>query len=273
MPLLLLGILTLALLAWLVGEPAFTRWRRERLRQRSFPAVWRRILKRRMPYFRRLPTDLQLQLKRHMQVFLAEKKFIGCAGLTVTQEMRVVIAAQACLLLLNSDETRYFPKLSQVLVYPGAFVVKRLHSDFAGVLQEQRQVLSGESWTLGQVVLSWQDTLEGALHVGDGRNVVIHEFAHQLDQDKGRANGAPGLPSRVQNKAWSRVMTAEFAQLQRMAERGEATLLSHYGATDPAEFFAVSSEVFFEQPLQLALQHPALYEQLSRYYRINPLSW
>jgi len=272
-PLFILGVLTLVLLAWLVGEPFFTEWRRERLRKRPFPAAWRRILKRRVPYFSRLPSDLQLQLKRHMQVFLAEKSFIGCAGLAVTQEMRVTIAAQACLLLLNRNKTRYFPKLTQILVYPGAFVVNRSHTDFAGVLQDRRQVLSGESWALGQVVLSWQDTLEGAAQVGDGRNVVIHEFAHQLDQEKGHANGAPFLPSRKHGELWSRVMNAEFAQLQRMAEQGEETLLSHYGATDPAEFFAVASEVFFEQPLQLALQHPALYEQLSRCYHLNPLSW
>lgn len=269
----MLGLLTLVPLAWLLGGPLYTRWRRERLRRRPFPAVWRQILKRRVPYFRRLPVDLQLQLKRHMQVFLAEKSFVGCAGLVVTQEMRVAIAAQACLLLLNRKNPGYFPMLSQILVYPGAFVVNRSHTDHAGVLQERRQVLSGESWSMGQVVLSWQDAMEGAALTDDGRNVVIHEFAHQLDQEKGRANGLPGLPSRKQYRPWSRVLNAEFEQLQRMARQGEETLLSHYGATDPAEFFAVASEVFFEQPLQLAQQHPALYEQLSRCYRVNPLSW
>lgn len=273
MPMLVLGLLTVALLTWLVGEPFFVEWRRERLRRKPFPAEWRGILRRRVPYFQRLPPDLQLQLKRHMQAFLAEKSFVGCADLVVTLEMRVTIAAQACLLLLNRRRTDYFPKLSQILVYPGAFVVQRTRTASAGVLQEQRQILSGESWTMGQVVLSWQDTLEGAAASDDGRNVVIHEFAHQLDQDKGHANGAPHLPNRWLRKSWSRVMNAEFRQLQAMAERGEETLLSHYGATDPAEFFAVSSEVFFEQPLRLASEHPALYELLARYYRVNPLTW
>jgi Mlc titration factor MtfA (ptsG expression regulator) len=269
----MLGLMTLLPLAWLLGEPFWKEWRRERLRRQPFPAEWREILKRRVPYIRRLPIDLQLQLKRHMQVFLAEKAFIGCDGLVVTPEMRVTIAAQACLLLLNRRKTRYFPRLGQILVYPGAFVVNRSHTDGAGVLQEQRQVLSGESWTQGQVILSWQDTLDGAAVADDGRNVVIHEFAHQLDQEKGHANGAPGLALSSQYKAWSRVLGHEFAQLQAAAARGDETLLSPYGATNPAEFFAVASEVFFEQPLPLAVQHPALYEQLSRYYRVNPLSW
>lgn len=273
MPMLVLGLLTVVLLAWLLGEPALVEWRRERIRRRPFPAEWRQILRRRVPYFQRLPPDLQLQLKRHMQVFLAEKAFIACADLVLTLEMRVTIAAQACLLLLNRRRTDYFPKLKQILVYPGAFVVQRSRTGGAGVLQEQRQILSGESWTMGQVVLSWQDALEGAQQEGDGRNVVIHEFAHQLDQDKGHANGAPYLPSRWLRRSWSRVMSTEFRLLQAMAERGEETLLSHYGATDPAEFFAVSSEVFFEQPLRLASEHPALYELLARYYRVNPLAW
>ncbi|MBT9502269.1 MAG: zinc-dependent peptidase [Burkholderiaceae bacterium] len=272
MPILMLGLLTLLPLAWLLGEPWWTEKRRERLRRQPFPNEWREILKRRVPQVRRLPVDLQLQLKRHMQVFLAEKAFIGCDGLVVTPEMRVTIAAQACLLLLNRRRPRYFPKLRQILVYPGAFIVNRPATDGAGVLQEQRQVLAGESWTQGQVILSWQDALEGAAIADDGRNVVIHEFAHQLDQEKGHANGAPSLP-RTQYKAWSRVMQAEFQQLQWQARQGQESLLSHYGATDPAEFFAVSSEVFFEQPLPLAQRHPALYEQLSRYYRVNPLSW
>jgi Mlc titration factor MtfA (ptsG expression regulator) len=258
--------------AWLLAQPIVLQARRRRLRQRPFPAAWREILRQRVPYFWRLPADLQLQLKGHIQVFVAEKPFVGCAGLAVTDEMRVTIAAQACLLILNR-RTRYYPNLSQILVYPGAFIVDKVRTDATGILQEHRQVLAGESWSQGQVVLSWEDVVEGAAIADDGRNVVIHEFAHQLDQELGHANGAPILARPQHYRSWSRVLGVAFARLQEQARLGEASLLSHYGATDPAEFFAVASEVFFEQPGQLAVEDAALYAELHRFYRVDPLSW
>ncbi len=262
----------LLFLAWLLGEPAWRRWRRERLLRQPFPAPWRKILRRRVPLVAQLPPDLQLQLKGRMQVFLAEKPFLGCAGLVLSDEMRVTVAAQACLLLLNRPSD-YFSDLRQILLYPQSFVVERVATESGGVLREQRLALSGESWSQGQVILSWADVLAGAADPADGRNVVIHEFAHQLDQQSGRANGAPALASRRQYQQWSAVLGQEFVLLQAQAATGEATLLSHYGATDPAEFFAVASEVFFEQPQQLQTQHPALYAQLAGFYRVNPVQW
>ena len=273
MPLVIVLGLMLLLVAAFAGQPLLTRARRARIRRRPFPAEWREILRRRVPYVRHLPADLQLQLKKHIQVFVAEKPFIGCAGLEVTDEMRITIAAQACLLMLNRRRASYYPQLRQILVYPGAFVVDRVHTDSAGVLQDQRRALSGESWSQGQVILSWQDTLDGAAVIDDGQNVVIHEFAHQLDQENGQANGAPLLSGRRHYERWSQVMAAEFAQLQAQAEGGQPTLLSPYGATNPAEFFAVATEVFFEQPQRLAAEHPALYRELAGFYRLNPLSW
>jgi Mlc titration factor MtfA (ptsG expression regulator) len=272
-PLVFILGLMLLLVAAFAGQPLLTQARRARNRRRPFPAEWREVLRRRVPYVRHLPADLQLQLKKHMQVFLAEKPFIGCAGLEVTEEMRVTIAAQACLLMLNRRRPSYFAQLRQILVYPGAFLVDRVHTDGAGVLQDQRRALSGESWSQGQVILSWQDTLDGAAIVDDGQNVVIHEFAHQLDQENGQANGAPVLLGRQRYERWSQVMAAEFARLQALAESGQPSLLSHYGAIDPAEFFAVATEVFFEQPTRLAAEHPALYQELAGFYRLNPLSW
>jgi MtfA peptidase len=152
-------------------------------------------------------------------------------------------------------------------------------------------VLAGESWSNGQVVLSWHDTLEGAAVPDDGNNVVIHEFAHQLDQEKGAANGAPTLSQRSHYRGWSQVLNAEYRALQaRIRFRNEPVrysttegatqeqvleepLFSDYGATDPAEFFAVVSEVFFERPACMAQEHAALYQELSRFYRLDPLSW
>jgi len=269
---LLLSLVAVLAVAWFWREPLFGEWRRQRIRRQPFPAEWRQILRRRVPYFRALPADLQLQLKKRIQVFLAERPFIGCAGLEVTDEMRVTIAAQACLLVLNR-RGESFANLRQILVYPGPFVVDKLHADGSGVLQEQRQALAGESWTIGQVVLSWEDTLAGAETTGDGRNVVIHEFAHQLDQENGRANGAPPMAGKARRARWSRVLGAEFEALQQGLRDGRPMLLSSYGAGDPAEFFAVVSEVFFEQPGPLAAGHGDLYQVLREFYRVDPLSW
>jgi len=270
----LLTVITLALglAVWLGTAPLLLHRRRNRLRRQPFPQAWRRILRRRVPLVQRLPADLQLRLKQDIQVFLAEKPIIGCAGLTVTDEMRVTLAAQACLPLLGARRG-YYPSLKQILLYPGAFVVDRPHTGGAGVLSEQRRALSGESWAQGQVLLSWRDVLTGAADPDDGHNVVIHEFAHQLDQAKGFANGAPALATRVAYARWSRVMQSEFDALHARLARGEEGVIDAYGATDPAEFFAVTSELFFERPLALAQAHPLLYEQLSQYYRLQPLSW
>ena len=272
MTLSILAFVAVLAVAWFFREPLFGEWRRRRVRARPFPPEWRRILRRRVPFVGAMPVDLQLQLKKRIQVFLATKPFIGCAGLEVDDEMRVTIAAQACLLTLNR-RGEPFPNLRQVLVYPGAFLVERLHADGSGVLQDRRLALAGESWTLGQVVLSWEDALEGARSPADGRNVVIHEFAHQLDQENGRANGAPPMPGRARRARWAQVLGVEFAALQRDLEAGRPTLLSAYGAGDPAEFFAVASEAFFEQAGPLAAAHPALYRVLADFYRVDPLSW
>ena len=265
-------LLGAAIIAAVILPAYVRRYKRRKLMAQPFPASWRAIIKRRLPYFRALPADLQLQLKKHIQVFIAEKQFIGCDGLEVTDEMRVTIAAQACLLLLNRPDY-YYPKLNSILLYPAAFIVPNSSADAAGVMHEQRRVLSGESWGQGRVILSWADSLAGAANPGDGRNVVIHEFAHQLDQEKGIANGAPLLERSSDYQQWSGVMASEFASLQRQAALGETGLFDHYGATNPAEFFAVISEVFFEQPAVLAAQYPKLYQQLSRFYRLKPLSW
>lgn len=265
--------LLLSALAWLAGPPALAAWRRRRVRRQPFPAAWRQVLRRRMPAFAELPADLQLQVKKHIQVLIAEKPFIGCAGLVITDEVRVLIAAQAALLLLHRH-SGYFAKLRQILVYPGAFVVERSQPDELGLTHETRRALSGESWEQGQILLSWDDVVAGAADPHDGHNVVIHEFAHQLDQERGRANGAPWLGRRERYAIWARVLGREFAALQAQLARGETPpLIDPYAATNPAEFFAVVSEHFFEQPAALAAAHPALYAEFTRCYRTDPLAW
>ncbi len=259
--------------AWLAGPALVAAWRRRRVRRQPFPAAWREVLRRRMPAFAKLPSDLQLQLKKHIQVLVAEKPFIGCAGMVITDEVRVLIAAQAALLLLHR-QAGYFTRLRQILVYPGAFVVERSQPDELGLTHETRRALAGESWEQGQILLSWDDVLAGAADPHDGHNVVIHEFAHQLDQERGRANGAPWLGRREGYASWARVLGAEFAALQMQLARGETPpVIAPYAATSPAEFFAVVSEHFFEQPGALAAAHPALYAEFTRCYRTDPLAW
>lgn len=240
-----------------------------------FPAHWRRVLQRRVPLLRRMPADLQLQLKKCIQIFIAEKAFIGCAGLQVTEEMRVVIAAQACLLVMNRS-MQHYDHVRQILIYPGSFLVQRTVIDDIGVQSHQRQALSGESWTQGQVILSWQDTLEGAAVADDGRNVVLHEFAHQLDQENGAAQGAPppaAGDTQHNPERWKQVLSHAYEHLQDQVQRGEQGLFNHYGAQNPAEFFAVVTEVFFEQGAEMVEHYPALYQELRSYYKVDPVNW
>ena len=256
----------------LLGGPLLEGLRRKRLARTPFPPQWRDILRQRVPFFRQMPADLQLQLKKQIQIFIAAKRFVGCDGLEVSDEMRVAIAAQACLLILNRPD-HHFSTVKEILVYPAPFIVDREAADEFGLVHQNSEVLSGESWAHGQVVLSWPDVLQGAENPADGRNVVIHEFAHQLDQEKGYANGAPGVLSRQRRDGWSQVMNREFRALKRQVRNHEESFLDPYGATDPAEFFAVITETFFEQPHEMAAEHPELYAELRNLYRIEPLVW
>jgi Mlc titration factor MtfA (ptsG expression regulator) len=264
----------LGALAWFASQPWRQSRHRQRIRRQPFPAAWRRILRRRVPLAARLPADLLIRLKQEIQVFLAEIPIIGCDGLVVNDEMRVTIAAQACLPLLGGRQGDY-PKLRQILLYPAPFLVDRpeFDSDTPQLERTSRQALAGESWEQGQVLLSWRDVLAGANQPKEGYNVVIHECAHQLDQVKGFANGAPLLPNRRAYQAWARTMRLEYEALRERLARGDTGLIDPYAGSDPAEFFAVCSEVFFHRPRELASAHPALYEQLRWYYKLDPASW
>lgn len=259
-------------IAAVVLRPMLLKARRRRVRARPFPTAWDQFLSAHLPFYRSLPDELRRQLRGHIQVLMAEKQFIGCAGLEPTDEMRVTIVAQAALLLLNRA-TEYYPKLTSILIYPAAFVTRHESRDGSGIHSVREQVLSGESWDLGKVIVSWDDVTAGARDFHDGVNVVLHEFAHQLDQESGAANGAPSLPSQQQMQRWSEVFTREYALLSERVERGEPTLIDAYGAVNPAEFFAVATETFFELPERLADQQPQLYEVLRDYYCVDPVEW
>lgn len=245
------------------------RRRRERLRQRPLPDSWIAIIERNVPYYRTLDAPDRRELQGHIQVFLAEKRFEGCGGLELTDEIRVTIAAQACVLLLHRD-TDYYPSLRTILVYPDPYIARVARKLPGGIAIEGREVRLGESWVAGAIVLSWDDVLRGAADIHDGHNLVFHEFAHQLDAESGSANGAPNLPRRSMYIAWARVMRAEYAHLLDDLAHHRDTVLDDYGGTSPAEFFAVATECFFEKSVQLEKTHPALYDQLKLFYRQDP---
>jgi Mlc titration factor MtfA (ptsG expression regulator) len=239
---------------WLLKER-----HRARRRLASPPAEWQQILQKNFALFPRLSPDDQRELLGHMQVFIAEKNFEGCAGLQMTDEIRVTIAAQACLLLLHR-QTDYYPKLRSILVYPRAYLAES--EERSGPLVHQYATeRAGESWQIGAVVLAWDEVLDGASDPVDGYNVVFHEFAHQLDQA-----GTPQPLRCMGARPRSGVPPSAAAGPER-----EETFLDMYGATDPAEFFAVATEFFFESPHQLKKKHLALYEQLRQFYRQDPV--
>jgi Mlc titration factor MtfA (ptsG expression regulator) len=243
--------------------------RRQRLRERAFPPEWRAFVETNVPYYGCLPPDEQRELEGLIQVFLDEKSFEGAGGLEMTDEIRVTIAAQACMLLLGR-KTGMYPELQSIIVYPSAYVARAIQRQPDGTVFEGRQVRLGESWSRGALVLSWDDVLRGASDFHDGHNVVLHEFAHQLDDESGVADGAPLLPKPSMYLAWARVLGAEYRSLLESVERHRPTLLDEYAATNPAEFFAVATELFFERPDDFKALYPELYEQLRLFYEQDP---
>src|SRR5438105_7736399 len=238
-----------------------------------FPNEWRGIIKRRVAFFARLSATDEVELLGHIQVFLTEKRFEGCAGLEIDDDIRVTIAAQACLLLLRR-RTDYFPRLLTILVYPSTYSVDEQRPVEGPVWEEGKMSRLGETGrTMGSMVLAWDAVKTGAAEPSDGKNVVLHEFAHQLDYENLAADGTPSLATRRQQLAWREVMRTEFASLRAADETGIPTLLDTYGATNPAEFFAVSVEAFFERPIMFRARHARLYSELQHYFQQDPVEF
>jgi Mlc titration factor MtfA (ptsG expression regulator) len=201
-----------------------------------------------------------------MRVFITEKSWEGCGGLKVTDEIKVTIAAQACFMVLGFPGY-CFDKVRIILVYPEAYLVPGPHGTRDGLVHDGPLPVAGQAWTGGTVVLSWAEALEGARDAADGRNVVFHEFAHQLDMLDGHVGGMPPLPNRASERRWHEVVAEEFARLADDAHHDRVTLLDKYGARSEAEFFAVATECFFERPAEMARAHPQLFEILRLFYR------
>ncbi|HEY1685158.1 MAG TPA: M90 family metallopeptidase [Tepidisphaeraceae bacterium] len=241
-----------------------------RLRSQPFPSSWVSILLQNVAYYEQLSSAEQQELQRTINVFVAEKNFEGCGGLEMTDEIRVTIAAYACILLLHIEHHNYYPRLQSILVYPHAYMVPEAQQIVGSLVLGGDSMRSGESWGDGVVVIAWDHVRHRPTEHGSSGNVVLHEFAHQLDQEKGMATGAPVLPKTSMYQAWARILGREYQALSDAAAADRPTLLDKYGATNPAEFFAVATESFFEQPIQLKELHAELYEELKLYYGQDP---
>ncbi|MCE5327613.1 MAG: zinc-dependent peptidase [Planctomycetaceae bacterium] len=269
--LLILILIVAVLLAAGSAWPLLRRRRRRMLMRRPVPQEWIDILNANLPVYRAVPAALKPTLHALTHVLLAEKHFEGCGGLTLTHEMRLTIAATAAMLLLNG-RGRFFPRCQSILVYPDAYVAPNHVAAAGGFVIEEEDERLGESWRSGAVVISWDSLLAEAEDLRWG-SLVLHEFAHQLDQECGEAEGIPLLEP-AQAKRWQEVFGREYRRLVRKVERNrDDEVLDEYGATDPAEFFAVATETFFTQPRQLKQVHGELYRELARFYRVDPAAW
>lgn len=266
-------IFTLLVLV-VVGAISLRHWKKTTQRQELLEALLsdhqKNVVAEQVPLIQRLPHELHSKLQGKISLFLDQVDFVGCNELEITEEMRLSIAAQACLLVVNSDA--WYTNLRTILVYPSAFKSKTAtHDGF--VVHETETVRLGESWARGPVILSWKHTKLGAANDSDGHNLVLHEFAHQLDDLSGQTNGVPVLTKSQSFAEWERVFLKAYENHIRNIEAGRKTVLDAYGAENHQEFFAVAIEVFFEKPARLKNEEAEVYQQLSELLMLDPSAW
>jgi len=269
----LVVIIGIPVAGWCVylGRRWLQRYRRRQLAAQALPQKFVSILQRMVPLYRRMPADLRQQLQSYVNVFLHDKLFVGCGGLQVTDEMRITIAGNACLLLLNRS-ANHFPGFISILVYPDTYLAKQVTRD-GDIVTQHNSSRAGESWHAGPLILSWADVLRGIADPADGHNVVLHEFAHKLDEQNGMVDGLPILRSKDDYAAWTEVLTREFADLIKRIEHHKNQVIDSYGATSPPEFFAVATESFFERGALMKKMLPDLYRQLETFYGVDTAKW
>jgi Mlc titration factor MtfA (ptsG expression regulator) len=246
--------------------------RRRHLLAEAFPDAWLSTLQDRVGHYRVISDADQHKLCDAARILIAEKDWEGCRGLELTDDMRVTIAALAGILILGLSDY-YFDNVQTILVYPNAYVVKEERAFAGGATIEGDSDRLGEAHYRGPVILSWEETLANALQPGYGSNLVFHEFAHQLDMLNGAIDGTPNLQTNHLAERWARVMNREYRRLQAAESRGTETLLDPYGANDPAEFFAVATECFFDAPREMSREYPELYELFREYFHQDPATW
>lgn len=248
------------------------RRRRERILAEPFPPEWRRTLRRDAAVLKTLPDDLWKRLENDLRLFMAERDWEPCGGLREREEMRVLISAEACLLTLGRSVDA-FDHVRTILLYPARYVAREAVEDELGVVTEDLDDREGEAWERGQVVLSWSEVSADAKRA-DGRNLVLHEFAHQIDLLDFLNGARPGPQDRERFARWRETFLDAFEAFAEAVDRGKKVrVLDPYGAEDEAEFFAVSTEAFFERPSDLKRHHPDLYALLSEYFALDPAGW
>ncbi|MFA0810585.1 zinc-dependent peptidase [Microbulbifer epialgicus] len=267
-----IGIILLALAVWLV--PLFyRRWRIKYRRSRPLTQEQLQLLQETLPLYQYLNTNQQQELRSNIALFLHDKEFVGCDGLQVSERMRVVIAAYACLLVLGRKNECY-PNLYSLLLYPDTYVANETRRE-GFVETAKHSAREGEAHYRGPVVLSWGDLEEDLQFPQRGHNVALHEFAHKVDEEDGYFDGRPLFEKAEEGANWAEVMSHEFYRLRQRAEYGQLpgdnpSVLDLYGAHSPAEFFAVATESFYTIPVTMRTLHPELYGELSRFYRLDP---
>ena len=246
--------------------------RRKKILQESFPPAWEDIIRRNFVHYCMLDDDEHRRLHKLIQIFIIEKSWEGCGGLELTDEICVTISAQACLLILNLPHTTY-ENVESIIVYPSEVVLPERQLGFFETTLEPLEPpypITGQAFEQGPLILVWDAILESIRHAGSGYNVVFHEFAHKLDMQDGVADGTPKLRDRAEYRDWVKTCSREYLQLLKDVEKGKRTFLDEYGATDEAEFFAVATEHFFDQPLPMIKSAPELYRVLKEYYCQDP---
>ena len=265
-------IILIAVAVWTLPS-YWQRWRRHRLRHHPLSNEQQQLLQQCLPLYQYLTLPMQAELRGNMSLFLHDKEFVGCDGLQVTQYMRVAVAAHASLLLLGR-ETRCYPDLYTVLLYPDTYVARETRRE-GYVETTHHSAREGEAHYRGPVVLSWGDLEQDLQNPEQGHNVALHEFAHKLDEEDGYFDGRPPFENTTEGKNWASVLRPEFERLREQRDQRAGTgewppVLDFYGAVSPAEFFAVATEAFFMIPAALQKNHAALYDELCQFYRLDP---
>jgi len=246
--------------------------RRKKLTQMPFPPEWEAIIRQNVAHYGRLEDAERDHLRTLVQVFIAEKNWEGAGGLELTDEIRVTISAQACLLLLGLPHN-FYQNVQSIIVYPSSVVPPQRKFGFfenpSAPLELQHPII-GQAFQQGPVIIIWDAALRGGRHPESGHNVIYHEFAHKLDMLDGAADGTPPLRDRAEYRDWVQTCSREYLRLKHDTEKGRTSFLDAYGATNEAEFFAVATEHFFDRPRQMAAHAPDLYRVLQEYYRQDP---
>lgn len=248
--------------------------RRKKIREKPFPSTWEDILRRNVAHYCLLNASERAELRALIQVFIVEKNWEGAGGLTLTDEIRVTISAQACLLLLGLPHN-YYQNVETIIVYPSTVIPPPRKPGFFEVPLEPvkiSQPIIGQAFRQGPVIIIWDVALQGSRHPESGHNVIYHEFAHKLDMLDGAADGTPPLRDRAEYRDWVKTCTYEYLRLRRDIEQGKSSFLDAYAASSEAEFFAVATEQFFDRPHILIKHSPELYRVLKEYYRQDPVS-